>query len=236
LKLITNIIQDEAVWDSSITPEDEAALEYLEVNLQDSIVTALQNRPEYAQTKLDLANSDISIKLAKNRRLPTLDLEGSYSLNGLGEELNDPLSQVGSADYRSWAVGLVLRMPLGERGSRADLRRNEYEKEQKLLAMKDLEQQIITEVREAVRQVGTERERREATKVAEELARQVVSTEERKYKLGLSTSYDLLQFQADLATATRNHLRAVVDYRRSVVGFYQVLGVTLDRLNIQLDE
>jgi outer membrane protein TolC len=247
LKRITNLVENpefesqnsgqepyEASWDAVIVPVDQPSFETLEADLRESIATALADRPEYTQAKLDLENSDISIKVAKDRRLPILDLEGSYSLNGLGDGLGDPLSQVGTADYRSWSLGLALRMPIGERGAKADLRRSMYEKEQKLLALKDLEQQIITEVRGAVRQLETDGKRIEATRAAEELARQVVLTEERKHGLGLSTSYELLQFQANLATATKNRLRAVIDYRRSIVAFYRALGVTLDKLGIEL--
>jgi outer membrane protein TolC len=204
--------------------------------LQESIATALADRPEYTQAKLDLQNSDISIKVAKNQRLPILDLQGSYSLNGLGDGLDEPLSQVGSADYGSWFVGLALRMPLGERGARAELQKSQYEKEQKLLTLKALEQKIIAEVRGAVRQLETDRKRITATKVAEDLARQVLLAEEKKYRLGLSTSYEVLQFQASLATATKNRLSAVVDYRKSIVNLYKALGVTLEKLGIELEE
>ena len=61
------------------------------------------------------------------------------------------------------------------------------------------------------------------------------SVEERKHELELSTSYELLQFQANLATATRKHLRAVIDYRKSIVALYQAFGVTLEKLNIELE-
>jgi len=236
LKRITNIIQDEALWDAAIIPVEAPTTEAMEVDLEESVASALKNRPEYAQAELDLQNSDIYVKVAKNQRLPTLDLEGSYTLNGLGGDLDEPLSQVGGADYRSWFVGLALRMPLGERGARADLKRSQFEKEQKLLALKDLEQQIIADVRGAVRQLETDRKRIEATKVAEDLAKQVLKTEEEKYNLGLSTSYELLQFQASLATATKNRLRAVIDYRKSMVYLNQALGITLENLDIEMEE
>jgi outer membrane protein len=236
LKRITNMIQDEALWDAAIVPVDAPTTEEVEVDLEESVAAALKNRPEYTQAELDLQNSDIYVKLAKNRRLPTLDLEGSYTLNGLGGDLDEPLSQVGGTDYRSWFVGLALRMPLGERGARADLKRSQFEKEQKLLALKDLEQQIVADVRGAVRQLETDRKRIEATKVAENLAKQVLKTEEEKYNLGLSTSYELLQFQASLATATKNRLRAVIDYRKSMVYLNQALGITLENLDIQMEE
>ncbi len=54
--------------------------------------------------------------------------------------------------------------------------------------------------------------------------------------LGLSTSYDLLQFQANLATATKNRLRAVIDYRKSVINYYQSVGTTLEMLGIEIKD
>lgn len=233
LKQIINIVKDESQWDFPIIPIDAPSLENIEADMDESIVTALAGRPEYAQAKLDMQNSDISIKVAKNGRLPVLDLEGSFSLNGLGGEMNDSFSQVGGADYKSWYFGLAFRMPLGERVARAELRQNLLAKEQKLLEVKSLEQQIINEVRGAVRQLQTDEKRIEATRAAEEFAIQVLATEERKHKLQLSTSYELLQFQANLATATKNRLRAAIDYRKSIVSLYQALGVTLDKLNIE---
>jgi outer membrane protein len=235
LKRVTNLVQDEARWDVSILPVDVPSLEPVEVDLEESIAAALENRPEYAQAKLDLQNSDISIKVAKNGKLPTLDLDGSFTLNGLGDDLDSPLSQVGGADYKTWYVGLALRMPIGRRAAKSDLKISQFEKEQKLLALKDMEQQIITEVRGAVRQLETDEKRIEATKAAEDFAKQVLTTEERKHGLQLSTSYEILQFQANLAAATKNHLRAVIDYRKSIVSLYQALGIALEKLNVELE-
>jgi outer membrane protein len=232
LKRVTNMIQDETQWDVPIVPVDTPSFEEINIVLEESIATALENRPEYAQAKIDLENSDISIKVAQNQRLPSLDLEGSLSLNGLGGKIDEPISQVGKAKYDTWYVGFALRMPLSGRVTKAELKKSQLEKEEALIALKDLEQQIITEVRGGVRQLETDQKRIEATKTAEEFARQVILTEEKKYELGLSTSYELLQFQADLATAAKNRLRAVIDYRKSIVDLYQALGVTLEKLNI----
>lgn len=235
LKRVTNIIQDETQWHASVIPVDAPSLEKLEVDLEESIATALENRPEYNQAKLDLQNSDISIEVAKNGKLPILDLEGSFTINGLGGKLDEAFSQVRKANYKSWYLGLALRIPIGRRVAKADLKKNQFEKEQKLLALKDLEQQIITETRGAVRQLETDEKRIEATKAAEKFAKQILTTEEKKHKLQLSTSYELLQFQANLATATRSYLIALIDYRKSIVSLYQALGITLERLNVELE-
>ena len=235
LKRITNLIQNEALWEVSITPVDLPPFETVNVDLGESIATALQSRPEYTQVKIDLENSNISIKVAKDQRLPRLDLEGSLAFNGLDGQLADALSQVGKIEHDSWRVGLFLRVPIGDRTSKGELKRSQLEKEQSLLALQNLEQRIITEVRESVRQLETDRKRIEATKVAEDFARQTLAAENKKYEVGLSTSLDLLQFQAILANASRDSLRSTIDYRQSIVALYQVLGVTLVQLNIEFE-
>lgn len=226
LKQVTNMIEDDAQWDTSIVPVDSPSFEELEVNLEEAIGTALQNRSEYTQAKIELGNSDLSIKVAKNQRLPRLDLEGSLSLNGLGDELGEPFSQVGKADYDTWSVGLFLRVPLNGRSTKAELEKNQFEKKQALLALKELETQIVDDVRSAVRQLETNKKRIDATKAAENFAKLAIAVEEKKHELGMTTSYELLQMQANLATATKNRLRAGIDHRKSIVALYQALGVT----------
>jgi outer membrane protein len=235
LKRITNIIQDETLWNVTIQPTDTPSFEEVKADLVESIATALKERPEYNQAKIDISNSDISIMVAKNQTLPIMDLQGSLTLNGLGGNFGDPISQVGKADYRAWNANIALRMPIGNRVSKAGLKRSELIKEQKLLDLKDLEQQIISDVRRGVRILESDRKRIDATTAAEDFARQVLATEDKKYNLGLSTSYQLLQFQASLTTATQNKYRAIIDYRKSIVNLYQSNGVTLDKLNIKFE-
>ena len=139
-------------------------------------------------------------------------------------------------ENKSWAAGIAFRMPLGGKTDKGNLKRSQLEREQALLSLKDQEQLIISEVRSSVRQLDTSKKRILATTKAEEFAKQVLTTEEKKYALGLSASYDLLQFQANLATATRNRIRAVIDYRKSIVNLYKSQGVMLEKLNINLGE
>jgi outer membrane protein len=236
LKRITNIIQDESQWEMTIIPLDSPSFEEVQANLQDSIKIAIEKRPEYKQAKLNVENSDLTVMMAKNQKLPIMDLDGSLSLNGLGDDFGEPFSQVGKAENKSWTAGIALRMPLGGKTDKGNLKRSQLEKEQDLLALKDQEQQIISEVRSSVRQIDTGKKRILATTKAEEFAKQVLTTEEKKYALGLSTSYNLLQFQSNLATATRNRIRAAIDYRKSIVSLYQSQGITLEKLNINLGE
>jgi len=234
LKRIINVVQDESQWELPIVLVDTPSFDETEINFRDGIDAAMKNHPEYLQAKLELQNSDIYLKLAKSQRLPTLDLQGSLSLDGYGDS-GDAFSQVGKAEYNSWTAALALRFPLGGRMSKAGELKSRLEKEQNLLNLTNIEQQITREVRSSIRQLETAKKRIEATASAEEFAKQVLATEEKKYAVGLSTSYQLLQLQADQAIATKNHLRAIIDYQKAITNLYQSLGMTLDKLNIKVE-
>jgi len=58
--------------------------------------------------------------------------------------------------------------------------------------------------------------------------------EEKKFEVGLSTSFNVLEFQEDLAEAQSNEIKAVVDYNQSRVRFRQATASTLKQHDIKL--
>jgi outer membrane protein len=101
--------------------------------------------------------------------------------------------------------------------------------------LRDLENTVINEVREAVRQVGTDTERVEAAKASLRLAQEKLKAEEKKYEVGLSTTHDLLEFQEDLARATSREAMARADYMKSLADLARVKGVLLKENNISIN-
>jgi len=102
------------------------------------------------------------------------------------------------------------------------------------MEIKDLEKTIILEVREAVRQIKTDVKRIQASRIARKLAEEKLSAEEKKFEVGLSTSFNVLEFQTDLAEEQSSELKAIVDYKKSRVKFRGVLATTLENYNIKL--
>lgn len=216
----------------SITPSDAPSVVEIAANLQESTATALRARPEVVAARTDLKNRDELVRLAENQRLPRLDVEGSLSLNGLGGKFDDPLSQLGKAEHRAWHVGLALRVPFEGQGRDAELERFRIEREQARIALQDIEQQVLADVRIAVRQLETGKRRLDATRAAEDFARQALTVEERKHELGLTTSHDLLELQSDVAQAATNHLRAMIEHRLSLAALERAQGITLNVLGV----
>ena len=80
------------------------------------------------------------------------------------------------------------------------------------------------EVRKAARQIETNSQRVEAARVNVRLQKEKLEAEEKKYENGMSTSFQVLEFQEDLAEAERNHARALIDYNVSLAELDRVTG------------
>jgi outer membrane protein TolC len=103
-----------------------------------------------------------------------------------------------------------------------------------LLDIKDLEKTIVVEVREAARLINTNKKRVQAARVARKLAEEKLSAEEKKFEVGLSTSFNVLEFQTDLAEEQSKELQAIVDFNKSKIKLRKVLATTLEEYDIQM--
>ncbi|MBW8863124.1 MAG: TolC family protein, partial [Acidobacteria bacterium] len=77
-------------------------------------------------------------------------------------------------------------------------------------------------------------ERVQAAQSARELAQKQLEAEQSKFEVGMSTNYNVIQSQRDLATAQNNELQAVLNYRKSLVEVERLQQTTLQNLNITL--
>ena len=236
LKIITNLIQDPRLWNFDIIPLDKPPLEAKEIDLVESVRTAFKKRPDYQKEKIDLKNKDIKIKVAKNERLPTLDLKGSFGLNGLDRHYNDAFDEMSKGEYESWSAGLSFEYPLGNRGARSKYKKRLLEKEKALINFKNLEQKIIAQVRKAVRGTNTDYKRVAVAETVRRLRERRLSAEEERFKEGLTTTHDILEYQEDLAKSQSGYLRSIIDYNKSLIDLEKAKGTVLEREDILLEE
>ena len=110
------------------------------------------------------------------------------------------------------------------------------EKEKALIDFKNLEQKIIAQVREAVRGTNTDYKRVAAAETLRRLRERRLSAEEERFKEGLTTTHDILEYQEDLAEAQSGYLRSIVDYNKSLIDLEQAKGTVLEKENIKLEQ
>lgn len=227
LKRALNIPTHIASWNKRIHPKDQPKIIRRAPEIQKSFVIALKNRPDYKEAKIDLENRNIQTRFAKNQLLPTLDLKGSIDLNGLDREFSGAVDDLGRGEFYKWTIGITFEFPLSNRAARSTLLRRRMEKARALLSLKSLEQQIFLEVREAVRAILTAQKQVDSTRAAQVLVERQLEAEEKKFAVGLSTNFQVLTFQDDLAAARSSKTRATIDQIQALVNFRKVTGQTL---------
>jgi len=238
-RLIVNGTEDE-IWDVTLNPVDVPTVMQEEVDLEGVVRNALDRRVDLAQARKQLDSNDISLVSLRNQTLPALDLTTSYSLAGLGgTEFQrsglggsvttaipggylQALQNIGNFDAPTWNVQLNLSVPLGTSAADASLARARLLLQQTQAQIRQLELQVATEVTNIALQLRSNRERVEASAVARELAQQRLDAEQSKFEVGLSTNFQVVQAQRDLADAQNTALRALLDYTKSLVDLERV--------------
>ena len=203
-------------------------------SLQDSWNKALTMRPDLLQAKLQLEKQNISLKYYKNQLFPELDIVGSYAQVGQSREMSGAFDGISRGDSPVYSYGIVFRYPLGNTRARSRYRAARLQIEQALLQLKQLEQQIMVEVDNAIAQARSRLEQVEASKAAVEYAQQALDAERKKYENGKSTAFEVLRLQRDLTARRSEYIRAVTDYNAALARLAQAEGSTLERHGITL--
>lgn len=239
-------------WDVSLDTVEDLEPRTLSPDLEKAIQTALERRPEIHQELLALATLKLNVQVARNDTLPRLDLQANYGWGGLGGTItivdpdtgqiiekipggvDDAFRQIRDRDFPNWAVGLNFTMPLGNNQAKARLVQQRFALQKEETRLRALQQQIIREVRVAVRALEDGMANMEAAHAARIAAERNVEAEETKFKNGLTTNYQVTKIQDDLAKAQLTEIQANVFYRKAVVGYLAATGTLLDREQVAI--
>ena len=219
--------------------------------IQDLIGLALQGRPELAQARIGVTNTDIALKGTKSELLPQLNVVGSMTNNALaGQQFNaaTPLSpffdgglgtaltQIFSRNFPTYSVGVQLNVPVRNRAAQADMAAAVLMYRQAEIRMRQAENEVRLEVRNALIGLQQARARMEAATKSRILQEQTLDAEQKKYALGASTIYLVIQVQRDLSSAREVEVAATNNYAKARVEIERASGQTIARHNIMLDE
>ena len=234
-------LNDPAMWSTRIVPTDRPSAEPVPVNIDAAVRNALDSRTDVIAARKSLERSEYNVQYTRNQLLPQMDVVANYGGSGAGgtQILREPpiggsivgtvpggygdaLSEVFGADYPTWSVGLNLSYSIPNRSAKAGAAYAKLSQDQALASFRRLELQVAAEVRTAARGVESGFKRVASTQAARRLAAQRLDAESKKYDAGMSTNFLVTQAQRDLATAEVNDLRAISDYRKSVINFQRV--------------
>jgi outer membrane protein TolC len=233
---LKNLLSDEyGPWhDVAIEPADKLFAMPESFNLGESWENGLRFRPDFNQLKEELAKQNIILKFRHNQLFPSLDLVGSLGWSGLDTNFNASLEQLREGDNPRWGVGAVLTVPLTFRSERSNYRLAKAAQKQALLRLKQLEQDIVLQINDAVKLAQRNYERVAAARQAREFAEAALEAEQQKLESGKSTTFVVLELQTKLTRARSAEIQALADYNKSLADLYFREGTTLERNRIEL--
>jgi outer membrane protein TolC len=196
---------------------------------------ALAKRPDYQQAKLGLKRDDINARLQRNQLLPRVDLVGSYGYNGSDSTFQGTRQQVQNQDYRAYSWGVVVSVPLTFTTERGRYRAARLQKQQSETQVDLVEQNIVIQLGNAADQIETNQKRVQATRKARDLAQATLDAEVKRLRAGQSSTFFVSQQQEILTAAEVFEALAQSDYQKSLADYDRQLGVTLEKLNVNID-
>jgi outer membrane protein TolC len=155
-----------------------------------------------------------------------------YARGGISQSL----SQVFHGDYPNYSFGVSLQIPIRNRSAQADTARALLEQRQLVQTLQKTKNQVEQDVRSAEIGVIQAKAQIEATRKAVTFAQQTLDAEQKKFQLGESTVFLVIQTQRDLATAEGNEVKAHSTYAKAVTQFQQVTGTILSNYNIEFND
>ncbi|MBG80699.1 MAG: hypothetical protein CMJ39_08345 [Phycisphaerae bacterium] len=233
--LLKQLMNDPAIplsGESVLQPVDEMVHLPIELELRESLLVAIANRPDVRQSLYNIDIAKINQVVADNGRLPDLDFQASVNTQGLGGTYHDGYSESFTGNFLSYVVGLVFEYPLGNRGPEAAFQESRLERSSMVVEYRQVLLQVILDVKTAMRRVMDYAELIPATRTARiATAESLRALEvERQTLASLTPTFLNLIFstQAQLANARTAEFDAIVQFNTSVSKMYEAMGTTLD--------
>lgn len=225
--------------------------------VQDLIQKAVTDRPEIAQSKINLTNSKINAQGTKNSLLPSLGVFADLNNSALGGAANtlyngccgpiDPyfiggaggnLLQILRRDFPNYSAGFQFTIPLRNRAAQADYATDQLKLRTQELQLQRTLNQIRVEVKNAVIGLQQARVRYETALNTRQLAEQSLDAEQKRFQFGATGSdvTTVILAQQDLANDQALEVQAMAAYTHAKIAFDQAVGDTLDVNHIKWEE
>jgi len=202
------------------------------VTKQQALALAMQHNPVVRQARTGVEIADINVRVAKNQRMPRLDLVASARTQGLDRDRGEAHDQLTTAGYGSYAVGLTFEFALGDRERYAELRKRRLERRKAVAVLHNVADQVGVQVNERFRKVQTNLAevavQRQAVLAARQHLQALEDSEMVRQRLTPEFLLVKLQAQETLAQAQRALVSALVTFKIGIAELAQATGTVLD--------
>lgn len=235
LKLLLNMRDEESFSPARLVPTDRPFATELDLDETESVNRAIEHRPEMDSAELEIDSAEIERLRAANDMLPQLDVSGSVFQGARGAKASDVFQGVTERDDNSWSLSLNGSVPIPNRSGRGAYSKAHVSERQAEERLQKTIADLTLNVRSAIRSVGTTRILVESSQQARALQETNVAAEEKRLKLGVTTSFEVLRIQEDLANAEAQEVQALIDFEKAKVDLELSEGVILESLGVEYE-
>ncbi|MEQ8764742.1 MAG: TolC family protein [Planctomycetota bacterium] len=202
-------------WDFHLVPGSSPSEDAVELPAwQMAAKVSRAQRADLQALRERLEQRRLTVFQATNELGPQLDLFGSGRSNGVDRTFRESFSETSEINTTAWQVGLSFELPFPFNRTRsARLRRARLELRQAEIDLYDRESSVVAEVRASLREIATLRQQIVASRKATELAQARLEAEQKKYDVGFSTNFQVLELQERLANELTRNRQIVVNYQ-----------------------
>lgn len=206
LKQLLQITDDEEFDIAIPQTTDEMAL--CEIPALNEVYAATLNiRPEIKNAELGIESSDLSIKIAKAQKLPTIDLNAGVSTNTTTMSDNKWGQQL--KNNVNVGAGFTVSIPLFDnRSSKTAVNKAKIQRENYILELRDKQTTLYSTVENYWLQAVINQNKFKAAKVSTESAKASYELLSEQFALGLKNIVELMTGKNNLLTAQQNELQS----------------------------
>ena len=218
-----------------VQPVTEPAGQELVPDRGASLSAAFGQRPDYRRFAVQLETQKKLVELARNERLPRLDVQATWAQFGLDDSFGGSFSSLSSGDFYGWTIGLQFEVPLSSRGldNSYEMARDRYQQLQwqRLQA----ENTIIVEVDQSIRLLKSLVRKLEYLQDLVRLKETELDAERRRLAAGASIPFTVNTIENELIDIQTQSLQARTNLEAARAQYFSVTGGLLKRYNIRLD-
>ncbi|WP_205299720.1 TolC family protein [Pantoea sp. Tr-811] len=199
----------------------------LQIDADQALTQAQALQPAYLMQLVAGEQAALELRVAQNAQWWDLSLVGGAS------QLRE---RPGNALAWEHYVAVELEIPIGDLSRRQTLLRAQVGMEQQRLSQAESRQQLQREVTSAVWDIQVRWRQLQIAERAQGLSQRKLAIEREKLATGRSSNFQVLSFESDLRYAQSALLDATLDYLEAQVMLDQVLGATLERWQVALND
>lgn len=206
MKQLLQITSEEEFDVAMPTSTDEMAMETIPT-LTSVYTAALDSRPEIKNAQLGMDGSELSIKMAKAQRMPTIGFNASAMTNTTSMSSKEWGTQL--KNNFSTGAGVTLSIPIFDnRQSKTAIRKAKIQQQQYQLDLQDKQTTLYSTIENYWLQATTNQSKFRAAKANTTSAQESYDLLSEQFRLGLKNTVELMTGKTNLLTAQQNELQS----------------------------